>query len=99
MQTSKKKVFVEVRVIMILTRLGSENSLQIFGKVYGIIENMASIIMREFYVIVKTFFKPLAILKLIKNNIKENTSRFENLHEILYIVNAINGNRIPITCT
>ncbi len=50
---------------------------------------MASIIMTEFYVIVKTHFKPLVILKLMKNNIKENTSSFENLHEILYIVSAI----------
>jgi len=50
---------------------------------------MASIIMTEFYVIVKTHFKPLVILKLIKNNIKENTSSFENLHEILHIVSAI----------
>ncbi len=55
--------------------------------------------MKEFYVVVKTHFKPLVILKLIKNNIKENISNFENLHEILYIVSAINGNRIPITCT
>jgi len=99
MQTSKKKILVEVRVIMILTILGSENSLQICRKVYGIVENMASIIMKEFYVVVKTHLKPLAIPKLIKNNIKENTSGFEILHEIPYIVNAINGNCIPITCT
>lgn len=46
--------------------------------------------MKEFYVVVKTHFKPLVILKLIKNNIKENISNFENLHEILYIVSAIN---------
>jgi len=95
----QKKILLKVKVLMVFTKLGSQNSLQICGKVYGIVKNMASIIMREFYVLVKTHFKPLVILKLIKNNIKENTSSFENLHENLYIVNAKNGNRIPITCT
>jgi hypothetical protein len=36
---------MEVIVVMAHTRLGSRNSLQICGKVYGIVENMATIIM------------------------------------------------------
>jgi hypothetical protein len=37
---------VKARVAMALARLGSGNSLQICEKVYGIVESMASIIVR-----------------------------------------------------
>jgi hypothetical protein len=37
-----------VKVSMALARLGSENSLQMCGKVYDIVEDMASIIVRIF---------------------------------------------------
>ncbi len=40
--------------------------------------------------------KPLVILKLIKDKIKEITTSFESLYEISYILNIINGGHISI---
>jgi hypothetical protein len=40
--------------------------------------------------------KPLLILKLIRDKIKEITSGFESLHGIPYILDTINGSHIPI---
>jgi hypothetical protein len=64
---------VKARVTMAIARLGSGNSLQICGKVYGIVESMASIIMKEFYVVNRKHLKPLVIPKLITNRIKKIT--------------------------
>jgi hypothetical protein len=36
------------------------------------------------------------ILKLLRDKIKEITTRFESLHEIPYILGAIDDNQIPI---
>ncbi len=63
---------MEVRVAMAFARLGSGNSLQICGKVYGIVEIMASIIVKEFYVTNIKHLKPLVIPKLIRNKILKN---------------------------
>jgi hypothetical protein len=68
----QKQILIEVKVIMVFSKLGSQNSLQICEKAYDIVKNMASIIMREFYVLVKTHFKPLVILKLIKKILKKH---------------------------
>jgi hypothetical protein len=76
--------------------LGSGNSLQICGEVYGIVESMASIILKEFFVAIKKHFKPLVIPKLIINKIKEITIGFECLYKIPYILGAINGSHVPI---
>ncbi len=40
--------------------------------------------------------KPLVIIKLIRDKIKEITSGFESLHGIPYILDTINGSHIPI---
>jgi hypothetical protein len=50
------------------------------GKVYGITQNTISITMRELFSAIKKHLKPLVIPKFIKNNIKEITASFENLH-------------------
>jgi hypothetical protein len=55
---------------MTLSRLGSENSLQMCKEVYDIAECMASIIVREFCVATKSHLKPLVIHKSTKNKIK-----------------------------
>jgi hypothetical protein len=87
---------MKVIVTMILTKLGSGNSLQICGEVYGIAESMASIILREFCVANRKHLKPLVIPKLTKNKIKEITTCFECLYKIPYILGAINGGHVPI---
>jgi hypothetical protein len=87
---------VEVKVATVFARLGSGNSLQMFGEVYDIAKNMASIIMREFCVAIRKHLQPLVIPKLTRNKIKEITTNFECLHGIPYIPCAIDGNHVPI---
>jgi hypothetical protein len=91
---------VEVKVAMGFARLGSGNSLQMFGEVYDIPKNMASIIMREFCVAIRKHLQPLVIPmvipKLTRNKIKEITTNFECLHGIPYIPCAIDGSHVPI---
>jgi hypothetical protein len=53
---------------MTLSRLGSENSLQMCKEVYDIVECMASSIVREFCATIKSHLKPLVIHKLILKN-------------------------------
>ncbi len=66
-----QNIFVEVKVAMVFARLGSGNSLQMFGEVYDIAKNMASIIVREFCVAIRKHLQPLVIPKLTTNKIKE----------------------------
>jgi len=80
---------VEARITMVLARLGSGYSLQMCGEVYGIVESTTSIIVREFCVAIQKHLKPLVILKLTRNKIKEIAISFECLHGIPYILSAI----------
>jgi hypothetical protein len=92
----RENILVEARVTMVLARLGSENSLQMQGEVYGIVKSMASIIVGEFCVAIRNHLKPLVIPKMIKTKIKEIITRFECLHGIPYIICVINGSHVPI---
>lgn len=58
---------------MILSRLGSENSLQMCKEVYHIAKCMASIIVREFCAAIKSHLKPLVIHKITKNKINKSS--------------------------
>jgi hypothetical protein len=66
------------------------------GEFYGIVENIASIIMREFCLAIRKHLKPLVISKLIKDKIKKIIVGLESLHGIPYILGAIDGNYISI---
>ncbi len=57
----RESILVEARVTIALARLGSENSLQMWGEVYGIAKSMASIIMKEICVTIKKQLKPLVL--------------------------------------
>jgi len=92
----RKSIPMEVMITMALARLGSENSLQMCGEVYGIAKSTASITMRNFSIAIKKHLKLLVIPKLTRNKIKEITIGFECLHEIPYILGAIDGNHVPI---
>ncbi len=50
----------------------------------------------EFCSTIRKHLKPLLILKLTKDKIKEITISFENLHGIPYILGVINGTHNPI---
>jgi hypothetical protein len=82
---------------MVFTRLGSRIFLQMCREGYGIAENVASIIMREFCSTIRKHLKPLMIPKLTKDKIKEVIVGFESLHGIPFSLGAIDGSHIPIT--
>jgi hypothetical protein len=67
------------------------------GKVFGSsAKNITSIIVRELCSTIQKHLKPLMILKLTKNKIKEITIGFKNLHIIPYTLSAINGSHMLI---
>jgi hypothetical protein len=92
----RENIHVEVRVAMVLARLGCENLLQMYGEVYSIVESTTSIIVGEFCVAIQKHLKPLVICKLTRYKIKEITIAFECLHGIPYILGAINNNHVLI---
>lgn len=57
---------MEIQVALVQIR--SDNSLKMCRKVYGMADNMASIIVREFYVTLKVHLKPLVIQKWTATN-------------------------------
>jgi hypothetical protein len=92
----RENIHLEIKVTMVFARLDNEKSLQMCGKVYGIVESTTSIIVRKFCVAVRKHLKPLVMPKLIRNKIKEITASFEHLHGILYILGAMDGSHVPI---
>jgi hypothetical protein len=95
----KKSIPIETKIVMALTQLSSGNSLQMCGEVCDIVENIASITMKEFCSIIRKHLNPLMIPKLTKNKIKKIIVGFESLHGIPYILSAIDGSHIPIVAT
>jgi hypothetical protein len=91
----RKNIPMEAIVVMVFARLSSGNSLQMCGEVYGIADTTTSI-MKEFCVVMRKNLKPLVILKLTRNKIKKINIRFECLHEIPYIMGAIDGNHVLV---
>jgi len=92
----RESIPIETRITMALAQLNSKNSLQMCREVYGVIESTTLIIAKKLYLTIIKHLKPLVIPKLTRNKMKEITIDFESLHGILYILNAINDNHIPI---
>jgi hypothetical protein len=65
----ENNILVEIKVTMVLTRIGNKNSLQMCGKFYGIIKSTTSNLMTKFYSIIRKHLKPLVIPKLTKDKI------------------------------
>ncbi len=63
------------------------------GKVNGIVKSIATIIMRKLYSTIRKHLKPSVIPK---DKIKEIIVDFKTLHEIPYILVAIDGSHVPI---
>jgi hypothetical protein len=61
----------EIRAAMAFAKLGSESSLQMCEEIYGMIESIILIIIKEFCATIRKQLKPLMIPKLIRNKIKE----------------------------
>lgn len=56
---------------MALARLGSGNSLQMVGELYGVVENTTSIMVREFCEAIREHLKPRCFLKPTAAQLKQ----------------------------
>jgi hypothetical protein len=66
------------------------------GEVYGISRSSASIIVREFCVVIKKHLKPLVIRKQTESSLRAMAVEFEKLLGIPYIIGAVDRSHIPI---
>lgn len=92
----RESISVECRVAVTLSRLASGNSLSMIGDVYGIGLSTTSTIVRECCEAIKTHLRPLVFPKPTLARMKEIANGFEALHDIPFILGAIDGIHIPI---
>lgn len=81
---------VQERVAMSLHELGSGNELQNIGDLYEVHKSTLSKIMRKFCTDVKKHLQPIFVQSLKKSLFRILFSRFSLLHDIPYIIGAIN---------
>jgi hypothetical protein len=87
---------VQTQVAVTLHRLATGNTLSTIGDLYGISENVASVIVRECCQAMVLHLKPMVIEPLTRERIISISQEFERLRGISYIIGAIDGNHIPI---
>ena len=92
----RESINVECRIAVTLSRLATGNSLRMIEDVYGIGLNTTSIIMRECCEAIAIQQQPLVFPKPILTMMKEITSGFEALHDIIFILGPINVSHISI---
>jgi hypothetical protein len=90
------KYFVEYRVAVILSRLGTGNTLMMVGDLFGLGLSTTSEIVRKCCKAIRIHLKPLVFKKPTLAQMKQIASEFEALHGIPYILGAIDGSHIPI---
>ena len=79
-----------------LQKLGAGNTLCIVGDVYGVAESTISEIGRIFYKLVRVHLQGTFVQFPSPTRFRILAQKFEVLHEILYIIRAIDGSYIPI---
>ncbi len=92
----RRPISVEERVAMSLARLGTGDGLRMVGEVYGVAEYTISRIVREFYKMVRLHLQKIFIQVPNKNRFRVFAKEFERLHNIPYIIGAIDGSHIPV---
>ncbi len=71
-----------------MAHLCSENSLQMVGEVYGILEITTFIIIQELCQVVSKCLEPIVFIKPIALRFKQMILKFQVLHHIPYIIRA-----------
>jgi hypothetical protein len=94
---TRATISVETRIAVSLCRLGTGNGLLLVGEVYGIAECTVSCIIREFCKVVRKHLIRILVQFPNESQFKVLASQFEALHEIPYIVGAIDGSHIPVS--
>ncbi len=92
----RKPISVEARVAMSLARLGTGDGLRMVGEVYGVAECTISGIVREFCKMVRLHLQKIFIQIPNENRLRVLANEFEKLHNIPYIIGAIDGSHIPV---
>jgi hypothetical protein len=88
-------ILVKTQVPIALTSLDSGNTLQMCGEMYGLVESITFIIIKDFYATIRKHLKHLVIEKLTKS-IRRMANEFEEFQGTLYIFGVVNGNHILI---
>ena len=84
---------------MLLQRLGSGHGLQILGDLYEVDKNTLSKIIKEFCRVVKKHLQLVFVQTQIESQFRILVSRFEQLHDIPYIIRAIDGSYVYVLAT
>ena len=92
----RDSVSVEYRVVIILYRLESDNTLIMIANLFGLGESTTSIIMKECCEAIRILLKPLVFKRPTLIWMKKVTAEFEALDGIPLIIGAIDGSHIPI---
>jgi hypothetical protein len=61
---------IETRVAITLSCLGSDNTLQTCGEMYGVVESTTFIIAKDFCVVIRKQLKPFVIERLTSSSIR-----------------------------
>jgi hypothetical protein len=77
---------IETRVAITLSCLGSDNTLQTCGEMYGVVESTTSIIAKDFCVVIRKQLKPFVIERLTSSSIRRMTYEFEKLQGVSFFL-------------
>ena len=92
----RENISVECKVAVTLSRLATGYSLRMIGDIYGIRLSTTSKIMRECCEAIRIQLRPLVFPKPTLVRMKDIASGCEALHDIPFILGAIDDNHIPI---
>ena len=81
---------------MSLHRLGSDDGLQSIGDLYEVHKSTLSRIVREFCKAVRKYLQLVFIQTPDESQFRILARRFEQLHDIPYVIGAINGSHILV---
>jgi hypothetical protein len=91
-----RPISVEERVAMSLARLGIVDGLRMVGEVYGVAEYTISGIVKEFCKMVRLHLQKIFIQTPNENRLGILAKDFERLHNIPYIIGAIDSSHILV---
>lgn len=87
---------INFKIPITLHRLDSGDTLHTLADLYGISRPSASIIVRKTYEWIKKLLGPFDFERSTLGKMKKIVAKFESLHEISYILGAMNGTHILI---
>ena len=89
-------MLVQDMIAILLHRLGSGNGLQTIGDLYEVHKNTLSIVVRDFCRAVRKHLQPGFVQIPSESHFRVLALRFGKLHDIHYIIDAIDGSHITV---